>query len=167
MKNFDKASLETSLELLQGHGNKPALWSAEFRDFCRDSYEDEMADDCETADQFVRICIEVWLPFGLREGAEVDDGCCSQFRNGAGEMSERRRRQSMSTKIGLDGIRYDPSVRAREALDSVRYDMGILAKLSTPEEAAAITARLNAIADRLATCDALEAKAGRSKFWCE
>lgn len=61
----------------------------------------------------------------------------------------------MSTKIGVDGKPFDPAEKARNAIELLReFATGKV----TPQEALDVHAALNAIADRLATCDALEQK---------
>lgn len=74
----------------------------------------------------------------------------------------------MSMKIGADGIPYDPAVRAREALQCLRDFASEILDVNVPgadpqDVRMLFHGCLNAIADRLQTCDALEHKLERLK----
>lgn len=72
----------------------------------------------------------------------------------------------MSTKIGIDGKPYDPAQRAREALEYMREFVSGIRDANVDGHGQQVRALLdgclNAIADRLTTCDALEARAERN-----
>lgn len=61
----------------------------------------------------------------------------------------------MSTKIGIDGKPFDPAEAARKAISALRIYS------ERTDQQVEMNTSLNAIADRLATCDALEEKVKR------
>jgi hypothetical protein len=66
------------------------------------------------------------------------------------------------TKIGADGKPYDPAAKARREFAYIRQfvERSSLEGMTYGDQTALLSA-LNGVADRLATCDALEGRKGQ------